>query len=192
MEMVNLNKKALVVDILSKAFNENKSVNSVVGQDHKREIRISKLIEYSFNVCYNFGEVWVSDDQKACALILHPDKKRILLKTLLWDIKLAISVIGLRRVLNVLKRETLIKSFHPKERFSYLWFIGVIPEHQSSGKGSDLLREIIEHCKRNSRPIYLETSVERNIPWYESLGFEIFKKLHLSYTLYLLKKDYDS
>lgn len=49
--MVNLDKKKLVVDILSKAFNENKSVNYVVIQDHKWEIRIGKLIEYSFNVC---------------------------------------------------------------------------------------------------------------------------------------------
>ena len=55
-------------------------------------------MDYSFNVCNEFGEVWISDDQQACALILFPDKKRSSFRTLLWDFKLALSVIGIDRV----------------------------------------------------------------------------------------------
>lgn len=180
--------KTLIVDILSKSFDDNKSVNYVVKQDAKRKERIGGLMEYSFNVCHAFGEVWISDDEQACALILLPDRKQTTLNALLWDAKLALSVIGLNRVGTVLGRETKIKSFHPKEPFSYLWFIGVKPELQNRGKGSLLLDEIIQESQRSKRPIYLETSVERNLPWYQNHGFEIFHSLNLTYTLYLLRK----
>lgn len=180
--------KMLIVEILSKSFDDNKSVNFVVKQDDVRKERIRRLMEYSFNVCHAFGEVWISDDEQACALILLPDRKQTTLKALLWDAKLALSVIGLNRVGTVLGRETKIKSFHPKEPFSYLWFIGVTPELQNKGKGSLLLDEIIQESQRSKRPIYLETSVERNLPWYQNHGFEIFHSLNLTYTLYLLRK----
>ena len=180
--------KTLIVDILSKSFDDNKSVNYVVKQDAKRKERIGGLMEYSFNVCHAFGEVWISDDEQACALILLPDRKQTTLNALLWDAKLALSVIGLSRVGSVLGRETRIKSFHPKEPFCYLWFIGVNTELQGKGKGSLLLNEIIKESERKGRPIYLETSVERNLPWYQNHGFEIFHSLNLTYTLYLLRK----
>lgn len=167
----NADHHQLVIDILGKAFDDNKSVNYVVKQDGKRRQRIKALMEYSFNVCNAFGEVWISDDQQACALILHPDQKRTSLRTLLWDVKLALSVIGINRVRAVLKREAMIKSKHPKEPFSYLWFIGVNPQHQNKGIGSAFIRDVINECERKKRPIYLETSTEKNLPFYGRFGF---------------------
>jgi ribosomal protein S18 acetylase RimI-like enzyme len=145
-------------------------------------------MEYSFNVCNAFGEVWISEDNQACALILFPDKKRTSFRTLLWDLKLALSVIGIDRVNAVLKRESMIKSNHPKSPIAYLWFIGVNPKLQSKGIGSSFIREVIAECERKKRPIYLETSMERNIPFYKKFGFEIFQSLNLSYTLYQLRR----
>jgi len=182
------NDKHLVIDILHKAFDDNKSVNYVVRQDDNRLTRIRGLMEYSFNVCNAFGEVWISDDNQACALILFPDKKRTSFRTLLWDLKLALSVIGLDRVNAVLKRESMIKSNHPNSSIAYLWFIGVNPKLQNKGIGSSFIREVIAECERKKRPIYLETSMERNIPFYKKFGFEIFQSLNLSYTLYQLRR----
>src|SRR5260221_11693031 len=98
MRRATTTQKAPIIDILSKSFIENKSVNYVVKQDHKKEERIRGLMDYSFNVCNSFGDVWISDDAQACALILFPDKKRTNLNTILWDIKLAFSVIGFDRL----------------------------------------------------------------------------------------------
>jgi ribosomal protein S18 acetylase RimI-like enzyme len=182
------NQKSLIVEILSASFDDNKSVNFVVKQDENRKERIRGLMEYSFKVCNAFGDVWISEDEQACALVLFPDKKKTNLNAILWDITLALSVIGINRIGPVLGRESKIKSFHPKESFSYLWFIGVKPELQSKGKGSQLLREIIEESKQRKRPIYLETSVERNLPWYQNHGFEIFNTIDLTYELYMLRR----
>jgi ribosomal protein S18 acetylase RimI-like enzyme len=180
--------KAQVIEILTESFDQNKSVNYVVKQDESRKERIRGLMNYSYNVCNAFGEVWFSEDEQACALVLYPDKKHTTLSAVLWDIKLAVSVIGLSRVGQVLARESKIKAFHPKQPFSYLWFIGVNPKFQNSGKGSRLLEEIIKHSERDNRPIYLETSVDRNLPWYQKFGFEIFQSFDLTYTLYMMRR----
>ena len=188
MKRVDKNQKSLVVDILAKSFNDNKSVNYVVKQDDARQERIRGLMEYSFNICQAFGDVWIDDNGQACALVLYPDQKRTTFSAVLWDARLAVSVIGLNRVGQALSRESKIKSFHPKEHFSYLWFIGVPPESQNKGKGSQLLEEIIQVSEAKERPIFLETSVERNIPWYRKHGFEVFQTLDLGYTLYMLRR----
>jgi len=44
--------KELVVDILTRSFNANQSVNYIVKQDKKRIKRISALMDYLFEVCY--------------------------------------------------------------------------------------------------------------------------------------------
>ena len=141
MRKAAISDKSIILDILTRSFDDNKSVNYVVKQDQNRVDRITKLMDYSFNVCNEFGEVWISDHQQACALILFPDKKRSSFRTLLWDLKLALSVIGLDRVNAVLKREAMIKSNHPKEPIAYLWFIGVNPQLHRKGIGSALYRK---------------------------------------------------
>jgi len=188
MKRIDESQKSVVVDILARSFDENKSVNYVVKQDADRRQRVRALMEYSFNVCNAFGDVWMSADEQACALVLYPDKKRLTLPSILWDLKLALFVIGTERVNQVLTRESKIKAFHPKGKFTYLWFIGVSPELQGEGHGSQLLMEIISQSDSQGRPIYLETSVERNLPWYQKHGFEIFNSVNLSYALYLLRR----
>ena len=86
--------KDLIVEILSKSFETNQSVNYIVKQDSKRLSRIKSLMGYSFEVCYSFGDVFLSDDNKACALVLYPDKKRTTIKSVLLDAKLILSCVG--------------------------------------------------------------------------------------------------
>ena len=158
MRRATVKDKQLVIDILKKSFDDNKSVNYVVKQGGRREERIKGLMEYSFDMCFAFGEVWMSDDDQACALILFPDKKRTSLRTILWDVKLALSVIGIDRVSTVLKRESMIKSNHPKDSFAYLWFIGVNPVEQNKGIGSAFIQEVIAECERK-RTTYLPGNI---------------------------------
>lgn len=56
--------KSLISDILTNSFDSNQSVNYIVKQDGKRFKRIRALMDYSFEVCYLFGDVFLSDDRK--------------------------------------------------------------------------------------------------------------------------------
>lgn len=187
MRSAGRDKKEIIVDILSESFDTNRSVNYVVNQDSSRRQRVKRLMSYSFDVCSKFGEVWLSDDELACALVLFKDKQRFTLRSILWDIKLALTVIGINRIGPVLSRESSIKAYHPKTPFAYLWFVGVKPSSQNKRIGSNLLNELINRYKAQSRPIYLETSVERNLPWYKRHGFEEYEVLRLSYDLHLMR-----
>ncbi len=180
--------KPTVIDIISKSFDQNLSVNYVVKQDHKRVERIKILSDYSFFMCFNFGEILLSEDKKSCALILYPKKKKTTIQTVLWDIKLAFKCIGFSRSLSILKRETQVTKNHPTKDFSYLWFIGTLPESQGNGIGSELLANIISKYDKLKLPIYLETSTVENILWYKNFGFNIYKEMDFGYKLFMLKK----
>jgi ribosomal protein S18 acetylase RimI-like enzyme len=181
--------KELIVDILAKSFDENKSVNYIVKQDSNRTARLRKLMEYSFDVCHLFGDIFLSDDKTGCALIVMPDKKKTTLKSIGLDAKLVTSVIGLSNVKKAMTRESRINKLHPKTPFYYLWFIGVHPSQQSQGTGTKLLKEIIKEGKLKGRPIFLETSTLKNIPWYEKNGFTVYNKLDFGFELFCMKNE---
>lgn len=181
--------KKSVVEILVQSFADNKSIKYIVKQDSRKDERLQKLMAYSFELCYRFGEVYLTEDKKACALILFPHKKKTSLSTVLLDLELAFSVIGLSNLKKVLSRESKIKQLYPKSPFYYLWFIGVYPVDQHKGIGKTLLNEILTNAEREGLPVYLETSTTKNIPWYEQFGFVTYNKLDFGYELFCMRKD---
>jgi len=188
---VNYEDKNLVLTILTESFKDNQSVNFIVFQDSHKLKRIRALMDYSFEVCYRFGEIWLSDDMKACALLLFPHVKRTTVLSVWLDIRLIFKVIGLFGIQRAMKREEQIKKIQPSIKMAYLWFIGVDPSYQHSGIGSQLINEIISASYNENLPLYLETSTLSNLPWYERFGFEIYNQLDLGYTLFFLKREPD-
>ncbi|QEM03092.1 GNAT family N-acetyltransferase [Mucilaginibacter rubeus] len=188
MKKADNNDKQTIIDLLTAAFEDNQSVNYIVRNDDKRRERIAALMDYSFEMCSLFGEVWLSDDRKACALVLYPQAKKATLSAILLDVKLIIKAIGLGGIKKALDRESKIKAKQSKEPMTYLWFIGVEPSEQGKGIGSKLLQEVIKDAETRQLPVYLETSAVKNLPWYERHGFKIYEQLDLTYTLYFLKR----
>lgn len=180
--------RLLVIDILVKSFENNKSVNHIVKQDRLRSKRIRALMDYSFSVCLLAGEIWISDDNAGCALVLYPHRKKTRVWSIFLDIKLAFSAIGVFRVSSILRREKQIKRHHPDREFLYLWFIGVDPVRQKQGIGSRLLAHVVDISAPLRLPVLLETSALRNVTWYKKHGFEVYKTLEFSYKLFLLRK----
>jgi len=181
-----------IIEILTDAFETNKSVNYIVKQDDLRRRRIRFLMEYSVAVCELFGEVLLSDDRKACALLLYPQNKKTTLKTILLDIKLIFKSIGITGISKTLSRESKIKSIQPKEPICYLWFIGTDPKVQHTGIGSKLMEQIISISNEKQLPLYLETSTTENLKWYNNFQFEIYNELQLDYKLFFLKRKSDN
>lgn len=187
--------KYIVVDILSKSFEHNKSVNFLVGTGGNRMQRIRSLMVYSFLTCLDFGEIWISECECSCALVLYPHLKQVTLKTIARDIGLIFSAVGCR-VFKVLRRERLIGNCYKvnkdmqqeSEKVAYLWFIGTIPNAHGMGLGTAMMKELMERADRMKRPVYLETSTESNVAWYRKFGFELYNQVDLGYTLYFLRK----
>ena len=186
MKLAKRSDKALVVKILTESFQDNKSINYLIPNDSKRMERIFELMSYSFEVCMASGKIFLSDDEQACALVSAPEKKKTTVSGILQEIRLILFGVGLKNALKAMKREKAISFHYPDIPIYYLWFIGVSPKAQSNGVGGKLLTEIIDDAKDKHRPIFLETSTLKNIPWYERYGLKIYQKLDFGYTLYLI------
>lgn len=180
--------KERIVELLRLSFINNLSVGFLVGLANGRDSRIRRLMEYAFAVCYRFGEVLITEDRSACALLLYPDAKQFSLYALWLDVKLMFGIIGFSRLSKVLRREKMIKVQHPKGPFCYLWFIGVAPAVQGNGIGSCLMDALLAKMDAQDLPVYLETSVESNIGFYERFGFEVFHQIDLGYSLFFLRR----
>ena len=74
---------------------------------------------------------------------------------------------------------TLVESMHPHEPHWYLATLGVAVGQQGQGVGSALMRPVLEHCDAEGMPCYLESSKERNVPFYRRHGFEVVKEVAL-------------
>src|ERR1700743_585011 len=95
--------KEFIVNILTDSFSQNQSINFIIKQDEKRIERVKAIMDYSFEICFLFGEVYLSDDKKGCALILNPDKKKTTLQSIYLDSKLVIKCLGLKNIFKAMR-----------------------------------------------------------------------------------------
>ena len=167
--------KALVVDILTKAYDKNTSVNYLIKQDKKRLFRIKRLIEYSFETCWHFGEIYLSSDKKGVAFILNPEKQKVTLRSIFLDLQLAVYSIGITNIVRVLKVERYKKMTRPKlHSYLYIWYIGVYPDYQGKGPAIELRNEIFALADKRQLPILIETTGEKHRNVYQHCGFELY------------------
>lgn len=183
--------KDIVVAILTSAFEPitiPNSINFVVKQDHKRKERLQVLMEHLFNNSLCFGEVFLSDNKKACALIQYPHTKKVTLQTILWDINLVFNCIGITNVFKVVKREITLKKYHSKEPHIHPMILGTFSEERGKGHGFRLIKQLQSYYNAHTLPIIIETTTKENLELYRYFGFEVFKKTtELEYPLYFLK-----
>lgn len=181
------NEKNIVLEILHSAFYKvliPNSINFTVKNDKKRYERLMALMDYQYKMAMKYGEIFLSDDKKGCVLFV--DKAYPSIQKICWETELLFKCIGIENTFKTLKRERLLKAFHPKGPFKYLWLMGVKPEFQGRGIGSNLIKEALTRYEGDL--IYVETTIPENIKFYTHLGFKISYETHeLNYPLYFLK-----
>jgi GNAT superfamily N-acetyltransferase len=81
---------------------------------------------------------------------------------------------------------------HPAAPHWYLAGLGTDPPFQGTGVGSELIRARLARCDAAGLPAYLESSNERNVPFYERHGFRVTAELTVPAggpTLWLMWRD---
>ena len=144
--------KDLVAEILTSAFessNEASSINLTVKQDERRVDRMKILMEYLFERAILFGEVFISDNEKACLLVKYTHLEKTTLKTIKLDLRLAFKCIGIERVYKVLKRQQIAKRNYPKGKHIRPVILGVKKEMNGKGTAARLLLKLMHHFKDN-------------------------------------------
>jgi GNAT superfamily N-acetyltransferase len=185
--------KETIVEILSYSFSKNKIIAHLFKEPERRALGAKGLMGYAFEIAMRFGEVWIDDDSMVCALAIYPEKRKYNFFHWWQDVKFVVKYVGLRHYKRARKRQNKVADVHPKNKdWLYLWFIGVHPNAQGKGLGSQALNFLADFSKQVQRNIYLETSTLSNLPWYNRHGFECFHQENLGYTLYFLRRLYVS
>jgi len=183
--------KKLVSDILVSAFlplKENNSINLVVKQDEKRIERTQLLMDYLFERAIRFGEVYISDNNQACILLKFPHTEKITFKTILLDINLAFSCIGIERVFSVLKRQRIAERNYPKEKHIRPMIMGVNTDFDGKGTAARLMIEVKNKFMHHQLPVIIDAASEHNVQLYQKFGFRIIKKEEsLGFPIYFLR-----
>jgi ribosomal protein S18 acetylase RimI-like enzyme len=167
--------KERVLALLTECFDNNKSINYIVKQDEKRKERIRDLMDYSFEMCVDAEQIYLTEDQKGVVVCHMSEDKLPFLEEAYLTAKLILKVTGIEGVSKALRRERYVNSFHPEhEEYIYLWFIAVDKNEEGKGIGSKMLQEIINQSNKQQKAIYLETSNEGNLRFYQKHGFQIY------------------
>jgi Acetyltransferase (GNAT) family len=163
---------------LSGAFDDDPLTTWLFPDADRRRRKLPTFFRSLLRASLPFGEVYTTDDAK-CAAIWNPpgtfpmgwytDTKLGITTTRLIGPRIAVCAQGLM----------YFASHHPKERHWYLQMLGTEPGSQSRGLGSAILGPVLERCDREGERAYLESSKERNIPFYARHGFAVTQEIQV-------------
>lgn len=170
---------APVAAALAKAFDDDPVMTYLVPDEATRPRRLAGLFTVLMQRHHLVqGEIWTDDGHPGAALWDPPDH---------WKLPARQQILALPSLLRILGRRTFsglqslgeVEKQHPKEPHWYLAVLGTQPESQGKGIGSALLAPVLERCDAEGIPAYLESSKERNIPFYARHGFEVTGEIKL-------------
>jgi predicted N-acetyltransferase YhbS len=158
---------------LARAFHEDPIATWSLPSERRRAGQLSRFYRERLRTLLADELVFCDEDRRGAALWAAPDR---------WEVgaaEMARMRIVTRRTPVFLVGAMRVDRAHPREPHYYLASLGVAPEAQGNGVGSRLLGPMLERCDREGVPAYLESSRDRNVPFYERHGFRVTDELRL-------------
>ncbi|HUC36793.1 MAG TPA: GNAT family N-acetyltransferase [Acidimicrobiales bacterium] len=169
-----------LVEMLARAFDDDPVPNFLFRGDRRRRRGLRRFFSIQMRHMYlGDGEMWTTADKAGAALWAPPSKPRPGLGDLLRLLPVLPDLLGLGRDAGTAAH--LLQSVErarPHQEHWYLATLGTDPQRQGQGVGSALLREVLEKVDSEGLPAYLESSKERNVPFYARHGFEVTGEIH--------------
>jgi ribosomal protein S18 acetylase RimI-like enzyme len=164
---------------LAKTFWDDPVMDHIFRNEKRRDAGLKTYFGTQMRADYMpFGGCWTTDGYAGSA-IWAPAGKPLLtgLRAILTMLPVLPHVFT--RMPTTFRVLNLVESMHPEEPHWYLATLGTAVEHQGRGVGSALMRPVLEHCDAEGLPAYLESSKERNVPFYGRHGFEVVREVSL-------------
>lgn len=163
--------------VLARAFLRDPAWVWAVPDDQHRERMLAWFFRAIVRYARRVGEVRVREGQDAASILLPPDKPRLdnlqLVRAGLWQMPFRAGAGAFSRFLTMRR---VLEERHDVDvgsRHWYVWLIGVDPPRQGQGAGSAHLGSVYADADRDGVPCYLDTTNERNVPFYRRHGFEV-------------------
>ena len=169
-----------VVAMLVRSFEDDPIANFMFAGSGRRARGLRSFFGIQLRRQYlPEGHVYTTDGWLGAALWGPPDRVRHPLLELLQLLPTApfLASTHVHRAFQLLFE---VDGLHPKEPHWYLATLGTEPSMQGKGIGSTLLRDALARADEEGVPAYLESSKERNVPFYVRAGFEVIGEVQVS------------
>lgn len=166
------NEDRILSDVLARSFWDDPVMSWILPEQHSRYQRMRMFFRAELASTRSRGEVLTTEDYSGAALWLPPKQWRLPISGMAKEApRLVLSI--RTRLIAALKLNDLMEKEHPKEPHWYLAVIGTDPVRQGVGAGRALITDVTDRCDREGLPAYLESSKERNVPYYERFKFQV-------------------
>lgn len=179
--------KPTIKKVLIESFRNDPCIQWLTEQSsHKRKLEI--IMDYTIDETFENGYIYVTHDNSGVALWKNESKERFTWNFIKRNLRFLFKM-GVPCVIRNLKSKAdSYRQFPKRQKYWYLYTIGVLPEAQGNGLASKLMNPVIEKCKNLHLPLFLETANTRNVEIYRKKGFVVTKALaHGSTTLFYMK-----
>jgi GNAT superfamily N-acetyltransferase len=164
---------------LARAFDDDPVTRHLIppGSRRRRE-RVAAFLALGAKASMADGTVWTTAELSGAAVWRRPGRRRVPARETLRDVPAAVRALG-RRLPVGMATLRAIESRHPTEPHWYLEILGTEPAEQGRGIGGALMAPVLDRCDEEGLPAHLESSKERNVPYYERFGFRVTGELEL-------------
>ena len=157
---------------LARAFDDDPLTTWLFPNDATRARRLPVFFRSLLRASMPFGEVLTTDGTRSVAIWNPPGTFPLSRGA---DARVGFTTARLvgPRIVSKAKGLLFFATHHPRERHWYLQMLGTDPQWQGRGAGSAVLAPVLARCDRDGERVYLESSKEANIAFYERHGFEV-------------------
>ncbi|MFI6519062.1 GNAT family N-acetyltransferase [Spirillospora sp. NPDC050679] len=164
------------VDTLARAFADHPFTRHVIAaRDHQDRVRRFQELCLT-RVGMAHGRVWVAGEGRAVAAWTTPDQDP---SPALAELESLLTDLAGDRAAAFAAAEQALAPHRPQEPVWFLNTVGVAPEAQGRGLGAAVLLPGVQEAARAGHPALLETSSDRNVRFYQRLGFEVTAEVAL-------------
>lgn len=168
--------------VLSKAFQNDPILCWQIPEANKRLIKANYIFTLKLRVGIKYGEVYgTSENLEGIAIWYAP--RNVNYPYLNYLIKGGFKL-PFKFGIKIAKKMTFIKAVNDSIRNIYMnvpyWYFGLIgvhPKFRGQGFASKLMKPMLSYIDHQSLPIYLETTLERNLSFFEYFGFEKLEEI---------------
>jgi ribosomal protein S18 acetylase RimI-like enzyme len=168
-----------MADQLAKTFWDDPVASHLMRNPARREAGLRAYFRTQMKADYiPFGGCYTTEGYTGSAIWAPAGKPLLTGATGLLTMLPVLPYVA-RNLATTVRMLALIEGKHPHEPHWYLASLGTAVDRQGQGVGSALMRPVLDHCDAEGLPAYLESSKERNVPFYRRHGFEVVDEVVL-------------
>jgi ribosomal protein S18 acetylase RimI-like enzyme len=166
------NDRNAIAAMLARAFADDPAMRFIFPDPATRMKRMPRLFRLLYKSDGPVGMRLTTAGGEAATLWRAPGNAHTSMRTMLRESVPMLHALG-TAVGRALRVAGAIEAHQPDFPFWYLHIAGCDPAHQGKGFGAAAVRGGFDRAAADGVPIYLETPLEKNIGFYQGLGFTL-------------------